>query len=200
MTCSSRWLRYRLRGAGLAVLLALLPALTAWAQEMPVPVDVQQPLFVKILAYERTLQARGDAVLRIGIVYQSRYRESLRTQEALMRPPEAGPLALADGTPIEFVALELTTMEALAEQLEVEPVDALYIAPLRAQGIEALADLGRTRRLLTLTGVPAYVEEGLAVGVGLKEGRRPEILINLDAAEQAGAQFSARLLKLARIL
>lgn len=193
-------LRHSLRGAGLAALLALLPALAAWGQEMPVPVEVQQPLFVKILAYERTLQTRSDAVLRIGIVYQSRYRESLRTQDALMRQPEGAPLTLADGTPVEFVALELSTMEALAEQLEAESVDVLYIAPLRAQGIEALADLSRTRRLLTLTGVPAYVEAGLAVGIGLKEGRRPEILINLSAAEQAGAQFSARLLKLARIL
>ena len=43
------------------------------------------------------------------------------------------------------------------------------------------------------------MENGLAVGVGLR-GKKPEILINLEAARAEGADFNAQLLRLARIV
>lgn len=184
----------------LSLFFALVLPGAAPAQEMPVPVEVQQALFAKILTYERTLQAGADEAIVVGVVYQSRYRESLRTRDALLEAAEAEPLTLSNGTPLRFVPVELTETDALEAQLEAASVDVLYVAPLRAQRIDVIAALCRTRRILTLTGVPGYLDEGLSVSIGLKEGRRPEILINLQAAEAQGAQFSARLLNLARIV
>ena len=47
--------------------------------------------------------------------------------------------------------------------------------------------------------MPEYVEEGIAVGIGLRN-MRPLILINLEAARAEGAAFSSQLLSLARIV
>jgi hypothetical protein len=53
--------------------------------------------------------------------------------------------------------------------------------------------------MLTLTGVAEYVRAGIAVGIGVRDDR-PEILVNLAAARAAGADFSAQLLLLARVI
>jgi hypothetical protein len=50
-----------------------------------------------------------------------------------------------------------------------------------------------------VTGVPEYVERGLAIGVGVK-GERPEIVINLDASRAEGAELNAQVLRIARIV
>jgi hypothetical protein len=47
--------------------------------------------------------------------------------------------------------------------------------------------------------VPRYVETGLAIGVDMK-GERPEIVINLAASRAEGADLTAHLLKLARLV
>lgn len=52
---------------------------------------------------------------------------------------------------------------------------------------------------MTFTGVPKYVEQGIAVGIGIQD-RKPKIHINLSASKAEGAEFSSQLLKLAEIV
>ena len=68
------------------------------------------------------------------------------------------------------------------------------MGPLRTIDIGELASIARKRHVstvITASRIPGYVENGLAVGVGLK-GRKPEILINLEAARAEGANFNAQ--------
>ena len=55
------------------------------------------------------------------------------------------------------------------------------------------------RRFRTITGVPEYVDQGLAVGIGIRRDR-PLIIVNLEQARAEGAAFSSQLLALARIV
>jgi hypothetical protein len=73
------------------------------------------------------------------------------------------------------------------------------VTPLRAADLRLLMAAARTSRITTVTGVPEYVETGLAIGIGVK-GERPEIVINLTASRAEGADLDAQLLKLARIV
>ena len=59
--------------------------------------------------------------------------------------------------------------------------------------------IGRFRRFRTITGVPEYVDQGLAVGIGIRRDR-PLIIVNLEQARAEGAAFSSQLLALARIV
>jgi hypothetical protein len=43
------------------------------------------------------------------------------------------------------------------------------------------------------------VDEGIAIGLDLK-AERPEIVVNLEGARAEGADFTAQLLKLARLV
>ena len=70
---------------------------------------------------------------------------------------------------------------------------------LRAVAVDDIVTLTRELQVLTFTGVPAYVNDGMAVGIDLLE-KKPKIVINLPAARAEGAAFNAHLLKLANVI
>ena len=177
----------------------LLMAAPSSPGEMAVPIEVQHPLFLKILSYDRKLSSRVGSEIVFGIAYQDRYRPSVAARDELVRVMETTPVRSVKDIPVRYVSIELSTPEALARSLEEHHIDVLYVCPLRAFESEAVASQSRLAGITTLTGMPAYVEAGLAIGVDLKDGR-PEILVNLPAAKAEGAELSAQLLKLARIV
>jgi len=171
---------------------------TFHAQEMEVPIEVQFPLLLKVLAFDRSLKTRVGEEIVIGIVYQEKFRASLNVKDEVEAlAGMISPRTIQD-VPFRTVAIDLASprfRDILADQ----GVDILYVAPLRAVGVEEIAAISRERRLTTLSGVPDYVEKSLAVGVGIK-GEKPMILINLPAARAEGANFSSQLLKLAKVI
>jgi hypothetical protein len=100
--------------------------------------------------------------------------------------------------PFRLVSIDIDDTD-LASATSRENVDILYITPLRAAEIETITAVSRAEKIMTITGVPDYVELGLAVGIG-EEGNKPLIIINLPTAKAEGADFSSKLLKLAKII
>ncbi len=174
----------------------------AVAQDTPVPVDVQVRIMVKILNFDRKLPQRLGGRLTVGVLYQSNYRASAnvsgevcRTLLGLPRPS----LGAMEGLQISCVPVDLDDTRDLATALKREQIQVLYVAPLRAYRMEHVVSVSRAARITTLTGVPRYVENGLAIGVD-KNGDRPEIVINLAASRAEGADLNAQVLKLARVV
>jgi hypothetical protein len=52
---------------------------------------------------------------------------------------------------------------------------------------------------MTFSGVPEYVEEGISVGIDVKNNK-PLIVINIKSAKLEGIDFNSQLLKIAKIL
>lgn len=176
---------------------ALLPR-SLFAQEMSVPVGVQHTVLMKVLAYNRSLQARMGNEIVIGVLYQSKFRSSLRAKEEFIKAGRISSSSM-EGRTFEYVATEVSEITDLRTFLDKNKVDILYVAPLRAIDIETIASASRSQGVLTLTGVPNFVESGLAVGVALK-GDQAQIEINLAAAKAEGADFTSQLLKVVRII
>ena len=166
---------------------------TSAAQDVEVPVDVQVPLFHKVMTFDRRHDAGKPLVF--AIVFQSGNRASASAKERVLRALEA--LAPA-AQPIRAVAVDLDR-EPLADALARHRPAVLYVTPLRAFAIEDVATASRAARVTSFTGVPRFVLLGLAVGVRL-QGDRPRLMINLQAARAEGADFSAELLKLAHVI
>jgi hypothetical protein len=191
-------------GAKPATTLGLMIALTigvvqgpaANGQEMPVPVDVQTALLPKILSFERTQRGRTD--LSVGILYQAQVRTSLvcANQVAELLPRS---LRTGGGSPIHCVMIDVSSESDLPQRLAEEGVNLVYVTPMRSMDIGDLGRLLQARRLLSFTGVPSYVDAGVALGVDARENR-PVILVNLTATRATGVEFSSQLLKLARIV
>jgi hypothetical protein len=191
VTASRKSLVLALAVMGISVLSA--------AQEMAVETVVQYRLFVKILKYDKNLMAKTDTALVIGILFQSGFRSSYLAKEDFLKAMTESPDKLLDNRPIKYAVIDLDKETNLEESFSRFKVNILYLTPFRAFDLDPLLAIAQAHKLLTLTGVPEYVDKGVAVGLGLK-GNKPEIIIHLPAAKAEGAEFSSNLLKLARIV
>jgi hypothetical protein len=185
---------------GLGVLAFLgVGAARLGAQDMAVPVETQVPILAKVLEFNRKLAGHREGELVIGILHQRRYRTSVNVADEVQRAVSRLPVGVVQGRHIRTVAIALEDQADLESVLAREQIDVLYVAPLRAVDLDALKATCRASQVITVTGVPEYVERGLAIGVGVK-GERPEIVINLDASRAEGAELNAQVLRIARIV
>jgi TonB family protein len=172
-----------LRAAAARRVLAVAGALVAAAgsaQTSPVPPPLQASTFDKIFDFDRAL---GDRVrLKVLLIHDESGREAAA--------------ALQQAFNGAAIAAEPVTLAAAAGRMQ-EGVVA-YLLPGTAT-----PDLLRTAaaaRVLTIAGDATLAEQGRAsVGLGLK-GDKAEIVVNLDRVAQEGHDFSAQLLKFARVV
>jgi hypothetical protein len=183
---------------GLTIILILLWTARFYAQEMAVPVKLQLALFFKILTFDRNLKERVGNEIVVGIFYQNKSEVSLQVKEELLKVVKESSVKKIEDIPIRFVPIDIEETDP-AEAISRNDVDILYMTPLDAVEIETITTMSRAKKITTLTGVPDYVESGIAVGIGTK-GEKPLIIINLPAAKAEGADFSSQLLKLAKVI
>lgn len=62
---------------------------------------------------------------------------------------------------------------------------------------EAVLSFTRSRKILSATNVPSFVEKGVTVGVTV-ENNRPRVLLNLVGSEQEGLNWNPKILKIAK--
>ena len=185
--------------------LALLGSAWLWAaplwtvEESLIPPDLQASLLLTVLSFDRELALQAGAELVVGVVIQRKYRPSLESGEDMLAAFAASPAASLLGVPLRVVAVDLGPDSDIEAELKRLEVDALYVTPLRAVAIQRIATATRARHVRSLTAVPGAVADGLAVGLGTRD-QRPEILVNLPAAAAEGAEFTAQLLRIARIV
>ena len=187
-----------MKNIGLIIIIIILGFTLLWAEEMPVPVDLQYSLLMKILTFDRNLKARVGEEIVVGIVYQKNFRVSNNAKDEFTKAMDESPIKKIEDIPIRQVPVNLndTDLDSAVSQTK---IDILYITPLRAVKIEDITRVSQTRKLTTMTGVPGYVESGLAVGIGTK-GDKPLIIINLPATKKEGADFSSQLLRIVKIV
>ena len=156
-------------------------------------------MFIKILSYDRHLINNLIDEVKIGIVYQDKYRTSLNVKNKIEEFMNAPPLKTIESFPCTLISIDAADEEQLKYLIENAGIDILYVAPLRAFDLEIITSISRKNKITTLTGIPEYVDMGIALGLELK-GDKPRIIVNLTAAKAEGADFSSRLLKLARVI
>jgi len=179
---------------GIVILAALvIPCMTSGAVSisMPVPADVQAALFRNIWKLDRNFDSTTG--IKLAIVYQQSYFDSVTAKDEFLAAIGR------QGLHITVVLVEAGTQQLLSNGLRGADVDVVYITPLRALDVSEIGRISRFRRIRTITGVPEYVEAGLAVGIGLRRDR-PLIIVNLEQARAEGSAFSSQLLALARIV
>jgi hypothetical protein len=156
-------------------------ASAAQAQRMPVPAKLQGAILGKVLRFDRTLQESG-APPRVLIAYAGSVPEwAIELLEGFG----------AAQVPAETV--EVTRLEERVAELSVVYVSS-DVDPVKvAAGIEG-------RRVLVVTGIPAWVREGrAAVGIDSREGK-PRVVVSQSRLQASGHQLSADLLALAELV
>ena len=175
----------------------LLSARSVHAQGMDVPASIQIPLLYKILTFDRNFAAREGDELVIGILYQEGFRSSVvARQEVEDAMRSAGTVG---SRKVRSVAIEQGATPDIAAALRQDGITVLYVTPLRGVSLTPILRAARAARVMTFTGVPPYVERGVAVGIGLEQ-ERAMILVNLTAAKAEGSDYNAQLLRVAKVV
>lgn len=169
------------------------------AQEVEVPVQVQAPLLLKILAFERNLPSRAGATIDLGILYQERNRSSSDAAQQLTDALAHLPDATVAGLPLKAVPIVWTDGLDLEATLRNAGVDVLFVCPLRAAAIEDVAAATQKLKIRSFGSVASDVGKGLSVGLATRK-EKPLIVVNLPAAKAEGSDFESSLLKLAKVL
>ena len=160
--------------------LCLIMTLMLFAEEMPIPANLQAAMFQKILAFDKTLAETEE--LTILMVYSEKapkVMEELKSE-------------------FEKMKINVATVELEKLSTKIEGVSALYVLP--NVKTDAIKKLCIEKSILSISGVPELAEEGeVSVALGI-ENDKPKIIVNLEQVKAEGHQLSADLLKLAKII
>ena len=187
------------RAAGCLLGLASLAAPSALAEEMALAADLQVPLLLKVLTYDRNLEARAGKELAIGIVFDAGDRDSAKATDQIGSTLFKFSGKTVKTLPIKYYTIEYTSPADLERFVKQRGISVLYVAPGNTKNLPGLLKLSQDLDLVSATGVPDYVRKGVAVGIGVGQDR-PQILINLASAKAEGSDFDASLLRIATIL
>ena len=188
------------RGLLAALFASILCTSAAGTEPMSFPPDVQITLLLKILTYDRSFAVKAKSQVMIGVVYVAGDAESVKAKDDILKTLQLFADRPIKGVPIKAVALEYKDPKSLAETVRSQGINVFYIAPGNANTLNELLRVSHTRGITTATGVPEYVQRGVAIGIGKKADQKPDILINLSSSRQEGSEFDASLLRIARIV
>ncbi len=180
-------------------LAALLCAPAVGAEAMPFPADVQITLLLKILTYDRSFQAKAKTGVTIGVVYVPNDSQSVKAKDDVIKTLQAVSDRTIKNVPIKFQPIEYRNPASL-ETAARSGVNVFYIAPGNAEILDQVLKVSHRSGITTATGVPEYVQRGVAIGIGIKADKKPDILINLPNSRSEGSEFDASLLRIATVV
>jgi hypothetical protein len=188
--------RFRTLGAFLAIALAVGPV---GAEDMPLSAELQVPLLLKILIYDRHFESRFGAELKLGVVYAPLDPQSVKAATDFTDVLYKYAGKTVKRLPVTYLLVEFSTPEGLERSITARDIDVLYVAPGNSKNVAAIIKVSRARGVTTMTGIPDYVRSGVCVGLGVSQDR-PQILINRPACLLEGSEFEVSLLNAATLV
>jgi hypothetical protein len=182
----------------LAAAIMLVIQCSLIAQSMSVPVDIQLELLPKILYLNKALNLEKGDTIKIGIIYNSRIRNSVRVKNEVLSGQKKESKNLQD-LESSFIPLDVSTIFNIRHEMKKQKLNAVYLTPIRDYDIEKITEICRSEKIISITSVPQFLEYGVSVGFDLVNNKL-KININLASAKEEGANFSSRLLRIAHII
>jgi len=162
-----------------------------------VPVDLQIELLGRVARYERGFARRSAEPVRVLVVVRSSSAESLRVAAqltaAMARAHTLG------GRTLVVTRHDYRNEGALGAVLARGGVDVLYVAAGLGDAVPAIVHAVGTRNVITVSAVGSDVDHGMVLGFELAASR-PQIAVNITHARTQQLDFSAQLLRLARVV
>ena len=187
-------------GTRAALFVALILSLVGGrgvAYASDVDVTRQALVLARALAYDRNLPDRAGATVGIGVLYKTGDHED-SAKKAYESFSALGGVKVG-GLPVEITLVEWHDADTLINGIESGGIDALYVCAGLTDQVEAIKQVSRAKRVLTLASQRSYVEAGMTLGVFENAGE-PKLAVNLPASKAEGASFSAELLRLAEVI
>lgn len=177
--------------------MALAPARPGHADgSVDVPVELQIELLGRVAPYERGL-SRSTGSLRVLVVSKRGHAVSSRTATQLTSALRRTGTML--GRPVNVVEHTFDSWPSVLGAATSDGASIVYVTPGLEDGLGAMADAFAGHRVLTVSAVGAFVQRGVVLGFEIASSR-PRIVVNLPQARRQQLDFSAQLLRLARVV
>ncbi len=147
-----------------------------FAQDMPVPVHVQAQLFKKILSYSLSVSDAANPKI------------------AIVEPSDGAGTAIQDA----FTRNKLDKTQLISADDFISSNGKGYEVAYICPGVKTnkLRKVFTSGKILSISGVPEYYENGtVSVSLTMKNNKS-QILINVDRARSEGHRFAASFLKM----
>ncbi len=167
--------------------------------QMSVPEELQVSIFLKILTYDRSLEVKAKDTLRIGVLYLLENAQSKKNKDAIMENLKLNQDKTIKGVPFNFMEIEFSTEEKLEEVTKEKGINILYVTSDGSDLAKRISPITQAKKILTITGRVDYVNQGISVGLAVKE-EKPQVVINLTSAKAEGSDFSANLLRICKVI
>jgi hypothetical protein len=148
---------------------------------------------LRAVGHDKNLEARTPEGLRLGVVFDPTSELSRKDAEAFADEARSAPSMAPDWVEL----IPFTDGRNLYAFSRKHQVSILYIATGLSAKLPAIVRVAEAAGLLTLAGVAADVENGLALGLISLEGTR-KLVVNFAAADRAGVHFDGAVRQVAR--
>ena len=160
--------------------------------------DRNAAILARVLSFELTLDERVGPSVGVAVIYKRGDAQSEANADEWLRAfRELSTVRIKD-RPLFAVKVAYSPHE-LAWAIERQGVDVLLVSDGLTSEAEAIAQLARSKHVLTAGNATSYVEKDMTLCVTEQSGS-VKIIVNLAAAHLEGIRFSSNLLKLATII
>lgn len=161
--------------------------------------DLAAQLHIKVLSYDRNLQARSRGKLMLGILYRPDREESERAR-GLMQTAffERASRASVQSMTLSVTSIACGDLKTLQKRLQDAGVTILYLTPGLEDLAGAIHPIAQAIKAPTLSGRRSLVDAGAAIAVITRDDK-PGIVVNLPAAKALGMDLDTLLLRLAEV-
>jgi hypothetical protein len=166
------------------------------AEENIIPMNIQIPIFLKILTFEKKISEKKE--VNILIVHQSKYTESLTFAEETMQIIQNSDSKLFAGIKFYPKYVNIDNTSDISNYLSPDKPNVIIMMPVRAINLTSISKQCNQKKILSLVTVSDYLDSDFSVAI--KERRnKPEIWVNLNSVKNEGALLNSQLLKLVKI-
>lgn len=181
------------------ILILLFSLANIYSQDLEVPINVQVPIFNKIFHYERNLNKRSQKYVNVGIIYQNHIRKSLHCRNEC-KMQFTGVNGYIGDKKIKIVDINITDPSEINIYHSHVGLDIIIVCPLKQIDINEIVSICKNKDIITFALSPDYFYKYPFTATIVKEINKSRITINLKSAQEEGANFSSKLLKLSKVV
>ncbi len=166
---------------------------------LAVTAEVHVPLFLKALAYDRNLEEKARGDILVGLLYRPGDVESEAVARSVAKLIAGYPTQKISELPVYYRLIPYQDSADLGKIVQDEWVDVIYVSPGSGAFLDDVLRVTSQGKVLSISGVTAYVERGVTMGVEDRDGHA-EMVVNLASAEHEGSKFSGQFLSLCHVI
>lgn len=148
------------------------------SQTLEAPENLVAALLVKLSAFEKTISSSGNVIVYV-----------------LGDPKVAVELQKVVG---ETIGQSKLALVLFGDKLPDEIPNILYVGKT-TKLVQALA-YSRKNKILSVTGIPELVKEGVTLGIGVGNDGKPKVILNLNSTIEENLLWNPAIMKVARTI